>query len=595
MIPAVIYGVKSSPDEKESVDDQHRIVREAIERETDREVVGVFGEANQSGYRKERGPELERAIRAACDAATDDVAAELWVFHSSRLSRGDGRKGRRGLGKIVHDLLYENVVVRSVSDPDMVSPTMAGIAGKANHEYSAALSSHTTRGIHKRQREGKPFGAIPTGYRAEPVMGPDGKVVVLGGRVVTERVKDPDGVRIMECMWSAAEAGKSSTEIARTLNTAGFRTPPRADRPNGNLWTRETVRQALQRRLYTGDDGYPQMIDPDRWLSIQSLLSDSTPAAQQRRRGGRPLMTDGFLLRGLAFCGHCGEPVHVRSTKGGGYYTCRAKRRGTGQCDARSIPARLLDQRVLPHLDMFIVSVEDWIADQLATRNDERAARRRGLDIAQAALARLDEEREKLLAKVREYVAADQDTRADAVLAAVEQVDAERGTREQEVADLEARLAEWQTTPSVDQALDYYRELSDAIKGRTSGSQTVGELRATLSTIVGGVWVKFDGKILDATFTLRDLDHHPWASDGVREFADFSRKLGEPDHRWMLDPTGWLNEKLDQYRGDGDGRTWPRPMDGGGPGGTFPDGGQPPTKPRSSRSSGAGGCSPPPS
>ena len=61
MIPAVVYGVKSSPDEKESVQDQHRIVLEAVEREGGREVVGAFGEANQSGYRKERGPELEGA------------------------------------------------------------------------------------------------------------------------------------------------------------------------------------------------------------------------------------------------------------------------------------------------------------------------------------------------------------------------------------------------------------------------------------------------------------------------------------------------------------------------------------------------------
>src|SRR6516162_1894680 len=91
---AVIYGVKSSPEEKESVKDQQRLCVEAIDREGDREVVGTFGEQNQSGYWKERGPELEAARKLAIRVAAEDGAAELWVFHSSRLARGDGSKGR---------------------------------------------------------------------------------------------------------------------------------------------------------------------------------------------------------------------------------------------------------------------------------------------------------------------------------------------------------------------------------------------------------------------------------------------------------------------------------------------------------------------
>src|SRR5450755_4909662 len=105
-VRAVIYGVKSSPDERESVADQQRIVREAIG--DDDRIIGTFGEANQSGYRKERGPELEKAMRCAIDAAAEHGEAELWVWHSSRLARGDGSKGKRSISKIVADLLYEN-------------------------------------------------------------------------------------------------------------------------------------------------------------------------------------------------------------------------------------------------------------------------------------------------------------------------------------------------------------------------------------------------------------------------------------------------------------------------------------------------------
>ena len=116
VIPAVIYGVKSSPDDKDSVADQQRIVREAIKAEGGREIVGEpFGEANESGYRKERGPQLEAAMQAATEAAAEHGKAELWVWHSSRLARGDGTKGKRSIAKVVNDLRYANVTVRSAT------------------------------------------------------------------------------------------------------------------------------------------------------------------------------------------------------------------------------------------------------------------------------------------------------------------------------------------------------------------------------------------------------------------------------------------------------------------------------------------------
>jgi hypothetical protein len=49
-IPVVVYGVKSSPDEKESVADQHRQTLKAIEREEGRWLVAEsYGETNASG------------------------------------------------------------------------------------------------------------------------------------------------------------------------------------------------------------------------------------------------------------------------------------------------------------------------------------------------------------------------------------------------------------------------------------------------------------------------------------------------------------------------------------------------------------------
>ena len=171
---AVIYGVKSSPDEKEAVKDQHRIIREAIN--DDGRIIGVYGEENASGFRKERGPHLEAAIRAAKQAAAEDGEAELWVWHSSRLARGDGTRGKRSIAKLVHDLRYEGVTVRSVTDPEMVTPMLAGIASTISNNYSSDLSTWSRAGLQRRKDRGEPVGALPgIGYKVVPKLDDNGK------------------------------------------------------------------------------------------------------------------------------------------------------------------------------------------------------------------------------------------------------------------------------------------------------------------------------------------------------------------------------------------------------------------------------------
>lgn len=73
-------------------------------------------------------------MSAAIEAAAEHGEAELWVFHSSRLARGDGTKGKRSLNLIVAQLLYENVTVRSVRDPAFVTPMLAGIGSEVAHK-----------------------------------------------------------------------------------------------------------------------------------------------------------------------------------------------------------------------------------------------------------------------------------------------------------------------------------------------------------------------------------------------------------------------------------------------------------------------------
>lgn len=491
---AVTYAAKSSPDERESVPDQQRIVSEAIEREGDREVVGTFGEADQSGYRKSRGPQLEAAIDAAIAAADEAGEAELWVFHSTRLARGTGKKGQaRALGKLLYDLQERGVTVRSVSDADFIAnEQLWSIASNQASQYSKDLGTHTARGIAKRKRSGKPFGGIPCGYRRE--------LSVVDDQVIAKRVIDPAGAATVEAIFTAVEAGESWAPIARSLNARGLRTQ------RGNPWTGTAVRDVAKSPIYRGEKGYPVLIEPKRWGRVQELIAPSTPAAKQRRQGGRPVKDPGqFLLRGLAFCARCGAPLHACSNRAAPHYACRTKRRGTGLCDARVIPAHLADERVLLHLDTFIFSVEDWIAQRVNESSEQHAAMQKALLRELDALADLERLRDRLLAEYERQVDAGRST-AHLALESVERKDRELEQQRRRIDEAQAQVSEWAGAPDADAALDFYNDLVEAIRGRVSGADGVAQVNAALSTIVAGIWLTYDGKQLDASFALRPLD-----------------------------------------------------------------------------------------
>src|SRR5215216_6572629 len=102
IIPAYRYGSKSSPDEKGSTADQVRYIDARIAKEPGRFPAGrAFVEENISAFRRSRGEELQAAIDAAVNGADEYGKAELWVYISSRLARGSGRKAEaRSLGKL---------------------------------------------------------------------------------------------------------------------------------------------------------------------------------------------------------------------------------------------------------------------------------------------------------------------------------------------------------------------------------------------------------------------------------------------------------------------------------------------------------------
>jgi DNA invertase Pin-like site-specific DNA recombinase len=492
-IPVAVYGCKSSPDEKEAVADQHRIIRAAIEKEGGREIVGTFGEENQSGYRKERGPQLEQAMSAAVSAAEQHGEAELWVWHSSRLARGDGRKGRRSINLIVAQLLYANVTVRSATDPEMVTPMLAGIASTVSNKYSEDLSGWIKRGVARRQAKGLALGAVPFGHVIQRHIDAD-------QRVVSERVPDPTIAAIVLEMFTLADNGASPGEIGRLLNERGIANA------RGGLWGRENVARLLRNRAYLGEKGYQQIVPSDLWERVNAQLNRADPAAVQRRQGGRPPKQDS-LLKGIAFCGDCRAPRYVgANTKGVRFYICRTRGRGTGQCTARAIPAEQVEMHVMNHLRSFVGTVEDWLRQQASERDRGALTREAQLDRERAELAEIDRKRSLVFADYERMVA-DGDPLARYALESLAGIDQRRDRQQQQIEAAQAVLAEWTGPADTDAALDYYGRILDVIQGKVSQAQGVRELNAALASVIAGLWMRIetdDAVITHPTYVFSD-------------------------------------------------------------------------------------------
>jgi DNA invertase Pin-like site-specific DNA recombinase len=498
MIPAVVYGVKASPDEKESVKRQHRLVLEAIEKEGDRGVVGrPFGEQNQSGYRKNRGPELEAAIRLAVANADEHGEAELWVWHSTRLGRGTGKKGgKRALGKLLYDLLEKGVTVRSLRDNEFTTnEQLFGIGSNQSSKYTVDLGAMVKDGLDDRRAEGKPLGTMGFGWNIEPELDADGKPLVVKRRLVTKRVIDPrQGPSTVQLFELIAE-GKAPGTVARWLTSQGIRTK------SGKGFTSRSVRQIVENEAYVGSTRNPPIVSRELFDAANAALTANP--AQQRSKGGRIPRDESYFLRTVGFC-VCGQPLYTTRRYFGGQraYVCREKVVFSGaHKSAAPILASVLETHVMEHLDTFMDSVEAWIADRLAERNGERKQRERSLDNERRVLAELKTRRRQQLDGFDAIDLTDKQRKI--TLEVIEGTDGKIDAQAHRIAEAQAVLAEWGTTPAVDDALDFYNSLLDVIQGRVKAAHGPRELNEALAGILVGMWCEVADGLLLVEFELQ--------------------------------------------------------------------------------------------
>jgi hypothetical protein len=503
-IPVVLIGVESDAKGGQSPEHQLEELRNHPPvTEGGRFIVGEFKESGKTGYKGERGPEVQAGLDLAAEwaAKPDFDQAEVWFFKTDRAARGDGRKGRRSFLKLYADALYADVQVRAKEDDEYATrPMLVGIASEQNHAYSASLSTHVSRGKRQQRAERvRSGGKLPDGFlyaSREPHPAND-------RRVICTYKLDPDREPVYRAMVDMSREGKPEGAIADELNAKGHRTAAwisKKGKPmGGNPFNFRSVKHTLSNPFLYGAIAW-NVGTPD-----EEIFWDDHPGYGARedfevyrarrekpvKRGGvasgkgRPNTTH-LLGSGFARCGRCGASISTVTTS---YvrqdgtkkrtYKCLNCRYGNGQCDLPPLDAERIDRELVAHLSSVWVDFESFVEKVTAAQTGEAEKVESERDEVAAKAAKLQAADRKLREQYAELVGSGDEATAAVILTTLTENTARTEEAARRVQGLSDRLGEVVATTPVDESLDALSALRDDLRD-TLGKSSIREVREGL-------------------------------------------------------------------------------------------------------------------
>jgi site-specific DNA recombinase len=206
-------------------------------------------------------------------------------------------------------------------------------------------------GLYRKALAGGSYGGRRLGYVTGIETLPD-------GRQVSAPVLDPDRHDFIRTGFALYATGEYSlSHLADELYRLGLRSQPVKGRPSGKVGVAAWQRM-LRNPYYTGqlvykrgtpeqqvfEGRHPQLIDPDTFAQVQSLLSE-------KRVSGERSQKHRHYLRGSIFCGECGRRLVYglsRSCTGKryAYYFCVGRVKGTSCTMRTNINPQLIEQAI---------------------------------------------------------------------------------------------------------------------------------------------------------------------------------------------------------------------------------------------------------
>lgn len=367
---AIIYGAKSSPDERGSIDSQIEACRSFAEGQG-WDVEAVYSDEAKSAYSGSRGDGLAAAKEHAAR-----IGGALLVYASDRLARGDAIEAAH-LIEYALEAKKCGYVLASVTEPLIGELSYAAVLGDRAHMDSKAKSDHVRRAMEREARKGRYLGSRkPYGYRFK------GKREERGLEI------EPTEAKTISRMAEWYEGGAGDREIAARLNAEGIPSPL------GVAWEHSTVANLLRSPIMAGfvhrhGEPFPGLheaiIDPERWRRLQEIRE--TRRGKGRRPQGSHVFTGGVLR-----CPECRSALRPRTTpKGYAFYEC-----SVGGCGQSSINARMVEGLILESL-LSLVFDPDETRTRIETAADgERERARKMIARADRALREIERKRQRI-------------------------------------------------------------------------------------------------------------------------------------------------------------------------------------------------------
>jgi hypothetical protein len=492
MIPAVLYGAKSTDDPKGSIPSQLADARAGAEGDG-RLVVAEYSDENRSAYRGNRGRGLQSAKEHALALARDHGQAELWIQHSDRVARGDGVDADH-LAEVWFALRRGRVRMRSVQDDSNLEDAIRVVLiGERNFEDSKRKGAAVSSGMRRRKQRGLHVGGAPD-YGYELVRDEFGRTAPVPLRI------NPAEARVVRRIHGQVALGLSQKLIAQGLNDDGILTR------QGRTWWPASighiVRNPFQAGYLRGDDSelirgqHDPIVTLEQWERTQAI---SKARNKYDGKGGRSSKTPALFTNGHLRCGRCGAPMGIRRksrfSKNGqkryywDRYCCTGRERTALRgCDMPPIPPDAVEAVILDELKAQPGQLAARIKGTIEVMLSDRQVTADRLAEAEREAATLTERQTRVQ---RDYLGGDLSAKHHAEFVAV--LDEQQAANAAQVAQLRARLDELDAAVDrgdLDQAVG---RVMDRARDVLNDSQGIEHTRAVIRSIWPQIVVHHDG------------------------------------------------------------------------------------------------------
>ena len=368
LIPAALYARVSS--ERQDVDlsvaAQLRALRAYAEK-NGYLVVREYVDEAESGKVADR-PQFQKMLDEA--AKPEAPFKEILVWKFSRFTR-----------KREHAVAFKSMLrrrgIRVVSITEQAEDNATGrlleaIIESVDEFYSENLAQEVVRGM----REAASRGFWMTTYAPYGFK----RVHVQDGPKKRPKLElDPPDDGVVRRIFDMALQGRSTLDIAKTLNSEGIPTS------NGKKWLKTTIHFILTNEAYAGtvvwganakdgqppvrvEDAHPAIVSRREFRRIAGMMQSRAPKKVNPRRISSP-----YLLSGLAKCETCGKAMTAAEAKSGKYtyYICHSLlKRGKGTCKTPRLNAKKFEKIIVDELRANILT-ESNIRDLVKIVDEE--------------------------------------------------------------------------------------------------------------------------------------------------------------------------------------------------------------------------------